>query len=45
MPNEGDVEFVAKSDEGKEERLYASSRILSSTSEYYKTSMTLYFYC
>jgi hypothetical protein len=40
-PGEGDVEFIAKSEDGKEGRLYASSRVLSSTSDYFKTSPIL----
>jgi len=44
-PNEGDVEFIAQSIDGQEGKLYASSRILSSTSDYYKTSTTFRSFC
>ena len=39
-PSEGDVEFICQSEEGEEGKLYASSRVLSSTSDYFKTSLT-----
>jgi len=44
-PSEGDVEFRCKSEDGEEGKLYASSRVLSSTSDYFKTSLTSLGHC
>jgi len=42
-PGEGDVEFISKSGASEEGKLYALRRVLSSTSDYFKTSLACLF--